>query len=99
MFPALSEAVEHHITEHGVTDFYVGHYGGFDGLAAQAVKEARERHPEIRLTLVLRITRPSDRSIHQKASMVHFIPGRKNASQSGWLLSRPISAWWTPATI
>ena len=32
---------------------YVGHYGGFDGLAAQAVKEARERHPEIRLTLVL----------------------------------------------
>jgi len=48
VFPALSEAVEHHITEHGVTDFYVGHYGGFDGL-----KEARERHPEIRLTLVL----------------------------------------------
>lgn len=53
VFPALSEAVEHHITEHGVTDFYVGHYGGFDGLAAQAVKEARERHLEIRLTLVL----------------------------------------------
>ena len=53
VFPALSEAVEHHITEHGVTDFYVGHYGSFDGLAAQAVKEARERHPEIRLTLVL----------------------------------------------
>lgn len=53
VFPALSEAVEHHITEYGVTDFYVGHYGGFDGLAAQAVKEARERHPGIRLTLVL----------------------------------------------
>lgn len=53
VFPALSEAVEHHITEYGVTDFYVGHYGGFDELAAQAVKEARERHPGIRLTLVL----------------------------------------------
>ena len=51
--PALAEAVERHITEYGVTDFYVGHYGGFDGLAAQAVKEAKERHPEIRLTLVL----------------------------------------------
>lgn len=51
--PALTEAVERHITDYGVTDFYVGHYGGFDGLAAQAVKEARERHPEIRLTLVL----------------------------------------------
>lgn len=51
--PALTEAVERHITDYGVTDFYVGHYGGFDGLAAQVVKEARERHPEIRLTLVL----------------------------------------------
>lgn len=51
--PALAEAVERHIAEYGVTDFYVGHYGGFDGLAAQAVKEAKERHPEIRLTLVL----------------------------------------------
>lgn len=100
VFPALSEAVEHHITEHGVTDFYVGHYGGFDGLAAQAVKEARERHPEIRLTLVLPY-HPAIRPINtpKGISMVHFIPGRKNASQSGWLLSRPISAWWTPATI
>lgn len=49
----LAEAVERHITEYGVTDFYVGHYGGFDRLAAQAVEEAKERHPEIRLTLVL----------------------------------------------
>ena len=49
----LAEAVERHITEYGVTDFYVGHYGGFDRLAAQAVKEAKKRHPEIRLTLVL----------------------------------------------
>lgn len=53
VFPALAEAVERHIAEYGVTDFYVGHYGGFDGLAAQAVKEARARHPYIRLTLVL----------------------------------------------
>lgn len=51
--PALAEAVERHIAEYGVTDFFVGHYGCFDGFAAQAVKEARERHPEIRLTLVL----------------------------------------------
>ena len=51
--PALTEAVEQHIVDYGVTDFFVGHYGGFDGLAAQVVQEARERHPEIRLTLVL----------------------------------------------
>ena len=53
MLPLLVEAVEQHITEHGVTDFYVGHYGNFDRLAAQAVEEAKERHPEIRLMLVL----------------------------------------------
>ena len=53
VFPLLVEAVEKHIAEYGVTDFYVGHYGGFDMLAAQAVEEAKERHPEIRLTLVL----------------------------------------------
>ena len=53
VFPLLVEAVEKHITEYGVTDFYVGHYGGFDRIAAQAVEEAKERHPEIRLTLVL----------------------------------------------
>lgn len=53
VFPVLSEAVERHIAEYGVTDFYVGHYGTFDGLAAQAVREARNQHPEIQLTLVL----------------------------------------------
>lgn len=53
VYPLLVETVEKHIVEYSVTDFYVGHYGGFDGLAAQAVKEAKEQHPEIRLTLVL----------------------------------------------
>ena len=49
----LMAEVERHVTEYGVTDFYVGHYGGFDRLAAQAVKEVKERHPEVQLTLVL----------------------------------------------
>ena len=31
----------------------VGHYGGFDRLAASAVREAKKRHPEITLTLLL----------------------------------------------
>ena len=53
LLPLLAEAVEKHITEYSVTDFYVGHYGGFDRLAAQAVEEAKERHLKIRLTLVL----------------------------------------------
>ena len=37
ILPALQNAVEQHIVEYGVTEFIVGHYGGFDRLAARAV--------------------------------------------------------------
>lgn len=47
------EAVEQHIVEYGVTEFFVGHYGRFDALAAHAVKDAKKRHPEVTLTLLL----------------------------------------------
>ena len=53
ILPKLRETVERHITEYGVTEFVVGRYGSFDSLAAQAVREAKQRHPEIRLTLLL----------------------------------------------
>ena len=51
--PALYAAVEQHILEYGVTEFIVGHYGGFDRLAASAVKEAKRFYPEVKLTLLL----------------------------------------------
>ena len=53
MLPLLAEVVERHITEYGVTDFFVGHYGNFDSMAAHAVKEAKKRYPEVHLVLVL----------------------------------------------
>ena len=53
IYPALHAAVEQHIVEYGVTEFIVGHYGGFDRLAASAVKEAKRFYPEIKLTLLL----------------------------------------------
>ena len=49
----LSAEVERHITEYGVTDFVVGRYGRFDGMAAKCVKAAKKRHPEVTLTLLL----------------------------------------------
>ena len=49
----LVDAVERHINEYGVTNFFVGHYGNFDSMAAAAVKEAKKRHPKVQLTLVL----------------------------------------------
>ena len=53
LYPELLRAVETHITEHNVREFIVGHYGGFDRLAARAVKEAKQRHPEIMVLLLL----------------------------------------------
>jgi hypothetical protein len=53
ILPALREAVERHIVEYEVTEFIVGNYGGFDRMAAKAVIEAKTRHPQITLTLLL----------------------------------------------
>ena len=39
--------------ELGVSKFIVGHYGGFDRLAAKAVIEAKERYKGIELVLLL----------------------------------------------
>lgn len=53
IYPVLYAAVEQHILEYGVTEFIVGHYGGFDRLAVSAVKEAKRYHPGVRLILLL----------------------------------------------
>lgn len=62
VLPALVREVERHTTQYGVTEFVVGHYGGFDRLAAHAVREAKKLHPEITLTLLLPY-HPHDRPI------------------------------------
>lgn len=53
VYSVLLSEVERHIVEYGVSSFFVGHYGNFDRMAAAAVKEAKKRHPEVRLMLVL----------------------------------------------
>ena len=62
IYPALYVAVEQHIVEYGVTEFIVGHYGGFDRLAASAVKEAKHFYSEVKLTLLLSY-HPAERPI------------------------------------
>lgn len=51
--PLLDEAVKRHITEYGVTEFAVGHYGRFDYMAMGAVRRAKEKYPNVTLTLLL----------------------------------------------
>lgn len=53
VFPALEEAVERHIAEYGVSEFFVGNYGAFDRMAAKAVIGAKKRHPGITLSLLI----------------------------------------------
>lgn len=49
----LDSVVESLILEEDVDYFYVGGYGGFDQIAAGAVKRAKRKHPHITLMLVL----------------------------------------------
>ncbi len=49
----ILRAVEQHITEYGVSEFIVGHYGRFDALAARAVREKKKQHPDVMLTLLI----------------------------------------------
>ena len=58
--PELDALVERHITEYGVGEFVVGRYGGFDALAASAVKRAKARRPDVRL-VCLRPYHPAER--------------------------------------
>lgn len=51
--PLLDAAIEQHITDYGVTDFVVGHYGAFDRMASAAAIRAKQRHPEVALILLL----------------------------------------------
>lgn len=60
LLPGLVIEVERHITNYGVTEFVVGRYGRFDGLAARAVKQAKKQYPDVRLTY-LRPYHPAER--------------------------------------
>ena len=53
ILPALEDAIEKHISEYGVTEFIVGHYGGFDRLAARALVSAKKRHPDVKLLMLI----------------------------------------------
>lgn len=53
LLPILTQVVEKHISEYGVTEFIVGGYGGFDNLAARAVISLKQQFPQITLSLLI----------------------------------------------
>lgn len=82
IYPALYAAVEQHILEYGVTEFIVGHYGGFDRLAASAVKEAKRFYPEVKLILLLPY-HPAERPISTPDGFddTFYPPGMESVSR------------------
>lgn len=62
ILPTLAETIECCIVEHGVGEFIVGSYGGFDRMAIHAVIAAKKTHPEVLLSILLPY-HPAERTI------------------------------------
>lgn len=53
ILPELTSAVERIILEEGKMCFYIGGYGNFDRLSAHAVKQLKQKYPQITLMKLL----------------------------------------------
>lgn len=53
ILPAIEDAVEKHYSIYGIQHFYVGNRGNFDSIAAKAVRNVKQKYPDVRLFLVL----------------------------------------------
>ena len=62
LLPGLELVIDRLITEENVRCFYVGGYGGFDRVAAAAVKRAKQKYPDTALMLVLPY-HPAERAV------------------------------------
>ena len=62
LLPRLDLVIDRLIQENHVRYFYVGGYGGFDWIAAAAVKRAKQKYPDITLMLVLPY-HPAERAV------------------------------------
>ena len=62
LLPRLELVIDRLIWAENVRYFYVGGYGGFDRIAAVAVKHAKQKYPDITLMLVLPY-HPAERTV------------------------------------
>ena len=53
IYDNLVNLIEKLIIEEDVSEFWVGNYGNFDGLSAKAVRNLKEKYPDIQLNLVI----------------------------------------------
>lgn len=53
IYEHLLSVIEALITDENIREFWVGNYGAFDRLSAKAVKELKNKYPNIQLNLVI----------------------------------------------
>lgn len=62
ILPRIEQTVEDYYSKCGVSVFYIGNRGRFDGLAAAAVQRVKQRHSDIQMYLLLAY-HPGERSV------------------------------------
>ena len=62
IMPRIESVIESQYTLQGIRNFYIGNRGRFDSLAAMAAKCVKQRHPDMKLYLVLAY-HPGERAV------------------------------------
>lgn len=79
LLPRLELVIDRLIREENVRYFYVGGYGGFDRVAAAAVRRMKQKYPDITLMLVLPY-HPAERPTEAQAGFdgIYYPDGLEN---------------------
>ena len=91
---AIKTTAKELITEYGVNEFWVGHYGDFDHYAAKAVRELKQEYPRMHYAVVLaympgRQTEYEDHSDTMLPEGIEAVHPRYAISwRNSWMLNR-----------
>ena len=93
VLPRLELEIDRLIQEENVRYFYVGGYGGFDRIAATAVKRTKQKYPDITLMLVLPY-HPAERAVPTPIGFDGtYHPEGLESTQGDTQLCVPIKLW------
>lgn len=89
----LKEEIEKLITNENVTTFYVGHQGAFDGMVLSVLKSMKDKHPQIKYSVVLAyLPTSADTLLDEKNTLypegIESVPKRFAISwRNDWLIN------------
>ena len=83
LFPKIVTAVETLITEHGCTNYCIGHRGDFDHLATRAVIALKEKYPHLSVRRLIAYYNPH-KSVYcpEGVDCTYFPPGMETVPKS-----------------